>query len=87
MVIHMHPYTTQENEWLSDRYGEADPSKPLTKPIAVLDDATLRMFMRRGERMRAQEIRRCVVGLFRLPGSGLRALGAYLKPAATRANH
>ncbi|WP_420564216.1 hypothetical protein [Thalassobaculum sp.] len=86
-VIHMHPYTTQENEWLSGRYGEADPSKPLTKPIAVIDDAVIRMHMRRGERMRAEEVRRLTVALFRLPVTALRALGAYLNPAAAKPHH
>ncbi|WP_281684421.1 hypothetical protein [Thalassobaculum salexigens] len=91
-VIHMHPYTAQENEWLSGRNAsEASASTasvpPLTKPVAVIDDAVIRMHMRRGERMRAEEVRRCVVGLFRLPIIGLRALGAYLNPPAAKPHH
>lgn len=83
----MHPYTAQENEWLSGPNAADAPVSPLHKPVVVIDDALIRMHMRRGERMRSQEIRRLVVAMFRLPGTGLRALGAYLNPAAARPNH
>ena len=92
MVIHMHPYTAQENEWLSGRNPSEAPVSgtsvpPLTKPVAVIDDAVIQMHMRRGERMRSQEVRRCFTALFRLPATALRALGAYLKPAAAKPHH
>lgn len=87
----MHPYTAQENDWLSgdsDKTAQPAPTvTPLEKPSVEIDDATVRMHMRRGEQMRAQEVKRCFVALFRLPGNALRALGAYLKPAAARPHH
>ncbi|MEQ8585614.1 MAG: hypothetical protein RLO01_06435 [Thalassobaculaceae bacterium] len=83
----MHPYTAQENEWLSGHHGDPAPSAPLPKPVAQIDDAVIRMHMRRGERIRAQEVRRVFGGLFRLPGTALRALGAYLRPPATHSHH
>ncbi|WPZ36592.1 hypothetical protein T8K17_10630 [Thalassobaculum sp. OXR-137] len=83
----MHPYTAQENEWLSGRNASEASVPPLTKPVAVIDDAVIRMHMRRGERMRAEEVRRCVAALFRLPVTALRAVGAYLKPAAAKPHH
>ena len=87
MVIHMHPYTAQENEWLSGRSDSDTPVLPLTKPALVLDDAVIQMHMRRGERMRALEVRRCMVALFRLPAAALRSVGAYLKPATPKPHH
>ncbi|MFX4223919.1 MAG: hypothetical protein ACMVO3_24930 [Thalassobaculum sp.] len=84
----MHPYTAQENAWLSEpMVAAAPPVPPLEPSVAPINDAVIRMHMRRGERMRSQEIRRLVVALFRLPGTGIRALGAYLKPPTARPNH
>lgn len=83
----MHPYTAQENDWLSGHADKAATTVPLNKSVTVIDDAVIRMHMRRGERMRAQEVRRCFSALFRSPVTALRALGAYLNPPAARPNH
>lgn len=79
----MHPYTAQENEWLSGHRDDGISPAPLIEPVALIDDAVIRMHMRRGERIRAEEVRRIFVGFFRLPGNALRALGAYLRSPAT----
>jgi hypothetical protein len=83
----MHPYTAQENDWLSGANAAAAPTTPLTKATTVIEDAVIRMHMRRGERMRAQEVRRCFSALFRSPVTALRAIGGYLNPPAARPNH
>ncbi|MDF1794391.1 MAG: hypothetical protein P1U88_20935 [Thalassobaculaceae bacterium] len=83
----MYPYNAQENDWLSGSANAAAATTPLEKPVAVIDYAVIRMHMRRGERMRAQEVQRIFTAVYRFPGITLRAIGAYLNPAAARPNH
>ncbi|MCR9071485.1 MAG: hypothetical protein NXI18_07190 [Alphaproteobacteria bacterium] len=83
----MHPYTAHENAWLSEPARSAEIPGRAEESVALIDDAVIRMHMRRGERMRSQEVRRLVVVLFRLPGAVLRACGSYLKPATAGQNH
>jgi hypothetical protein len=74
----MQPYTTHENDWMASRRDTGAPAPHLTSHSVTpnsaaqhaapfLDDAVIRRHMRRGERLRALEVKRCVVGLFRLP--------------------
>lgn len=94
----MHPYTAHENDWLSGSDSATpaadiltDPttpsSAPLHRQVPMIDDTVIRLHMRRGEKIRAQEVKRCFVALFRLPGNALRSVGAYLRPSTAGSQH